>query len=322
MNGEFLRGEVYYLLYENPGVPYNNKAHRPVLIVSSNKGNETTPFVQILSMTTQPRYGFMFPQVEATGKTSWVKCNEIQSVSKDDLGKYLCTLSESEMEAIDRAMMVALGLNNSITEEENEEIERLKEEISELEDKLEDVAIQRDTWKRMYDKAIDKLAEKEMVKKKEPPVKKVEFVAEEQPEEPVEINTCTAEELRKIGCTPTMIHHIIEKRPYSSVEDLKRVPSITQIGYKLIESRICCVPPKKPKTVERVPKVKPAPAKVNINTASAKEIKAMTGASDFHCYTITGWRNKHGKFGSLEELLTVKNIPKNFLERYGDKLTV
>ena len=319
-----MRGEIYWLLYENPDIPINNKAHRPVLVVSSNRGNEAYSFVQILSMTTQPKYGVMFPQVEATGKTSWVKCNEIQSVSKDSLDRYMGTLTEFEMEAVEKAMKISLGLDDSITAEENEEIEKLNDRIAELEDELDELVIQRDTWKRMYGKAIDKLADKEIAKK-EPPVKKVEFVAEEQPEEPVEINTCTAEELRKIGCTPTMIHNIIEKRPYKRVEDLKTVPSVTQIGYKLIESRICCVPVEKPKNVERVPKVKPQKVetpKLNINTATAEELRAFTGCAWVAMYAITGHRKRNGKYKSLSELANIKRVPKNFLERFGDKLTV
>jgi competence ComEA-like helix-hairpin-helix protein len=323
VNGEFLRGEVYFLLYENRAMFNGSKAHRPVLIVSSNRGNEAMPFVQILSLTTTVKYGFLYPAVESTGKTSYVKCNEIQSVPKDDLDKYVCTLTESEMEAVDRAMLVSLGLNDSVTDGDGDEIEKLNDRIAELEDELDDIVIQRDTWKRMYDKAIDKLADKKM-EAPAPVVKKVEFVAEE-PQEPVEINTCTAEELRKIGCTPTMIHNIIEKRPYQRVEDLKAVPSVTQIGYKLIESRICCVPVEKPKNVERVPKVKPQKVetpKLNINTCTAKELSKLTGLSENLMYAITGYRKREGNYSSLEELADVPRLPSNFLERFADKLTV
>ena len=314
-----MRGEVYQLVYENPAMINSSKAHRPVLIVSSNKGNEVTPFVQILSLTSQPQWGFMRPEVKSTPKTSWVKANEIQSVPKGDLAAYVCTLTESEMEAVDRAMLVALGLNGSVFGEN----ETSEDRIAELENTIDDITIECDTWKRMYDRAIDKLADKREAKK-EPVEKKVEFVAEE-PQEPVEINTCTAEELRKIGCTPTMIHHIIEKRPYKRVEDLKTVPSITVIAYKLIESRICCVPVEKPKNVERVPKVKPAKvetSKLNINTASAKEIKEFTGIGLSIAYGITGYRGKNGNYKSVEELANVPRLPKNFLEKFRDKLTV
>ena len=323
MNGEFLRGEVYFLLYENASTP-GVCAHRPVVVISADWQNKVAPFLVVLGMTTTPKFGERFPRIESTGKSSWVKCSEPNSVPKEMVDKYMCTLTESEMASIDRGMMASLGLGDSVADETDEEIETLREEIADLEDKLDEVVIQRDTWKRMYGKAIDMLADKQE-SKKEPVVKKVEFVAEEQSEEPVEINTCTAEALRKIGCTPTMIHHIIEKRPYKRVEDLKTVPSITVIAYKLIESRICCVPVDKPKNVERVPKVKPQKVetpKVNINTATARELMDGVGLSTFYAYRITAHRNQNGKYESLESLLEAKKIPKDFLERYGDKLTV
>lgn len=311
------------MLYENASTP-GVCAHRPVVVVSADWQNKNAPFVMVVGMTTTPKYGERFPRIESTGRSSWVKCSEINSVPKDELDKYVCTLTDSEMESIERGMMASLELNDSITEEENDEIEKLNDRIAELEDELDELVIQRDTWKRMYGKAVDKLADKQMAKK-EPPVKKVEFVVEEQPEEPVEINTCTAEELRKIGCTPTMIHNIIEKRPYKRVEELKAVPSITQIGYKLIESRICCVPVEKPKNVERVPKVKPQKVetpKLNINTCTAKELVGLTGLHITTMCAITGHRKRNGEYKSVSELTNLERLPKNFLERFGDKLTV
>ena len=314
-----MRGEVYFLLYENPSTP-GVCAHRPVVVVSVDKQNEVAPFIVVLGMTTTPKFGERFPRIESTGKSSWVKCSEPNSVPKEQVDRYLCTLTESEMMSIERGMMVSFGLGGSVVAENDEEIETLKEEIADLEDKLDEVLIQRDTWKRMYGKAIDMLADKQESKKEAPAVPKVEFVAEERSEEPVEINTCTAEELREIGCTPTMIHYIIEKRPYKRVEDLKGVPGVTQIGYKLIEKRVCCVPVEKPKNVERVPKVKPA--KVNINTATAKEIMDGLGIGKFYAYLITAHRNKNGNYGSVEGLSSVKRLAKDFVERYGDKMTV
>lgn len=308
MNGEYLRGEVYYLLYENPAFP-TTRAHRPVVIVSSNKGNEVNPFVLVLGLSTKVRFGLVYPKVESTGRTSWIKANEIQSVQKDNLASYVCTLTESEMESVDKAMVIALGLSNLVMGEENDEIEKLNDRIAELEDALDDTEIERDVWKRMYGKAIDKIIDHPngiFSQTKAPVAPRVEFEVEEQPE-PVEINTCTGEELRKIGCTPTMIHWIIEKRPYKRVEDLKAVPSITQIGYKLIESRVCCVP------------VTP---KININTATAKEISEFLGFSENLSFAITGHRKRNGKFASVSELANVERLPKNFLERFGDKLTV
>lgn len=320
MNGEFLRGEVYYLVYNHPSMLSGNRAHRPVLIVSSNKGNEVTPFVQVLSLTTQVKHGFMYPPVESTGKTSYVKCNEIQSVPKDDLDKYVCTLTEAEMEAVDRAMMVALGLNNSTDNAENDEIATLKEEIASLEDELDETIIQRDIWKRMYGKAIDKIADKRI----EPPapVEVVAVAAEEvaEEEEPslVDLNTCTETALRKCGCNPTIAKNIIARRPYTKVCELKLVPQLTRMGYKLLEKQVCVneVPVK-----EEPPKVETV-EKVNINTATAKEIMDGLGVGKFYAYCITSHRNQNGNYGSVEELSDVKRLAKDFVERFGDKMTV
>jgi competence ComEA-like helix-hairpin-helix protein len=272
-------------------------------------------------MTTQVKYGFMYPQTESTGKTSYVKCNEIQSVPKDDLDKYVCTLTEAEMEAVDRAMMVALGLNNSTDNAENDEIAKLHEKIASLEDELDEIIIQRDIWKRMYGKAIDKIADKQS----EPPApapKPVEVVAEEvvvEEEEPslVDLNTCSESDLRKCGCSVTIAKDIIARRPYTKVCELKLVPQLTRMGYKLLEKQVCVneVPVKEePPKVEKV-------EKVNINTATAKELQEFLGICENFAWAITGYRKRKGKYDSVEELRNTR-LPKNFVEHYGDKLTV
>jgi competence ComEA-like helix-hairpin-helix protein len=242
----------------------------------------------------------------------------------------MTALSEEEMADIDRAIMIALGLHNVSDDEDesandesdNDEIEALREELASL--KHSGLA-----WKKLYEKALDEIASLRFeadLGKRIAVAPKVEepAIAEPKVEEPVEeesplvdLNTCSESDLRNCGCDPQLIRNIIARRPYKTVYDLRFVPGLKSVGYAILKAKVCVG---EPKQEERTPKVKPA--KVNINTATAKELMEGVGLSTFYAYRITAWRNQHGSYKSLESLLEAKKIPKDFLERYGDKLTV
>lgn len=62
--------------------------------------------------------------------------------------------------------------------------------------------------------------------------------------------------------------------------------------------------------------------KINLNTASAKEIMAALGVGATAAYSITGYRKKNGNFVALEEVMDVKYIPKNFLEKHSEYIEI
>jgi competence ComEA-like helix-hairpin-helix protein len=137
-----------------------------------------------------------------------------------------------------------------------------------------------------------------------------------------------------------MARKIVEGRPYKNLEDLKRVNGLKATQYKIMEPKLCCKPvePKQPEpkvefvkdvdpgcdeeSVVEEPVVEVAPVvtpvvKVNVNTASAKEISATLGVCLATGYSIVGWRKKNRPFEKLEDLLVVANIGPGSLQRWG-----
>lgn len=62
--------------------------------------------------------------------------------------------------------------------------------------------------------------------------------------------------------------------------------------------------------------------KINLNTASAKEIMTALGVGSNAAYGITSYRKNNGNFVDLEELRDVKYVPKNFLEKHGEYIEI
>lgn len=333
------RGDVWWMK-DGMSVGSEEGFHRPYLIVSSDKGNETAPTLLVVSLTSTLRRMSVNVPTRITGKENMIQCNQVFSFDKSRLVRYVGSLSEKEMEAVDEGLLSALGMRDrtfdtSQWDEEKrelvEEIESLKTQLAKQKDSETKDTVSKDMWKRLYEKALDELVSvrialdlSERTNKPEPKVENVVVEAPkvEEPEPKVEINTCTEEDLRRIGCNATISRYIATNRPYKSVDELKRIPQMTRFAYQILESKICCVPVIAPKKeIEKVEPKVTLVAKVNVNTATAKEMQAAglpKGLSEH----IRAYRNKHGAFGRVEDLLNVSRFGTVCLKKYGDRLEV
>ncbi|MNJ02408.1 ComE operon protein 1 [compost metagenome] len=63
-------------------------------------------------------------------------------------------------------------------------------------------------------------------------------------------------------------------------------------------------------------------ARLNLNTADAPTLQAtLIGIGKTKAEAIVAYREEHGAFASVDELLEIKGIGKALLERNRDKLT-
>lgn len=65
-----------------------------------------------------------------------------------------------------------------------------------------------------------------------------------------------------------------------------------------------------------------AAERININTASAEELEALTGIGPALASAIVEYRAEHGGFASVEELINVSGIGEAKLEAIRDYITV
>lgn len=62
--------------------------------------------------------------------------------------------------------------------------------------------------------------------------------------------------------------------------------------------------------------------KVNINTASAEELKTLSGIGDTRAESIIRYREEQGGFQSVEDLMNVEGIKEGVFEKIKDRITV
>ena len=337
MDGYFERGEVYWVRLD-AGVGAEKGYGRPGVIVSANFLNSSSDLVSVAFTTTKPCDHIEWDvRIDATDRTSWVQCNQVMSYDKSRLGSCLGKLNAAEMRAVDDALEMVFDLgyeDSAVIKGKDSEIAALNIQIDELhrektalelkiakrEDDTVSMKVEIEMWKRLYEKALDQVCGMKLTGDiamrteqppkpqpvKQPPVESTELL---------DINTASFYDLKKAGLSNNVIVNLINKRPYKSVEDLKNVPGLNACMYGIVSKKVCCVPVKESEPA-------PVSGKVNINTASAKELNEIAGITISTCYEITGYRKRNCPYKSVDDLLDVKRCGPIFLNRHRDKLEV
>lgn len=350
MSGIYQRGEVWWVCVDG-SVGCEIQTGRPAVIVSASKANEKRETVIVAFITSQGKPHPHNVGVYVEGEFRRVMCDTIRTVSKERLTRCICTLTEHEMIRVTGGLACAMCIPNTGKKEESP-----KEESPDV------LALraESDMWKGLYERAMAQLVElklnndlalrmasavkepvvEEQVEEADPELDEPVVEFEEIPEK-VDLNSCTSEDLKKCGCNATIAGLIIAGRPYTFVEDLRRIPGITNVAYRILECKVCVVPVEEPVAEPEEPEeevvaeaavVEPpvvveaeAPVEtelVNINTATAKELMTKLDLGQFYSYRITGHRNKNGDFVAIEELLEYQVISKPAFEQIKDRITV
>ena len=112
---EIRRGDVFYVRNEDIATkaPHEQGGIRPAVIIQNNVGNHYSPTVIVAYLTAKqkkpmPTHVHTF----TTPKPSIIMCEHIATISKERLLEYICSFSENEMDEIDSALAVSLGLQN------------------------------------------------------------------------------------------------------------------------------------------------------------------------------------------------------------------
>lgn len=365
------RGEIYSVRMDS-GYGSEQGVSRPALVISNDVGNNSSPTVVVAYMTTRDHnIGIHYGPTKATGRPSYIQCEQLATVDKRRLVYMMGTLSKAEMREVESKLDEALDMgyvdDTPLLEKEQEinalklQMEELKSEVLRLRTSLsakEDEILTRDVeiavHKRMYEKAVGIIAAMKAEPDLPKPPKYVQEIeqtkkVEETPKPPknpkppkpkeepklVDINTATFSQLRGVGLSNSLVLSVINDRPYKKVEDLKKVPGLSNTVYRIVEKKVCCIPVVEPPKVEETPKVEEPKVpeetpvvvveenvkKVNVNKVTTKELTDI-GLNKRSAQEIVTYRKKNGDYTKLEDLLVLKNFGNTCMKRYGHLLEV
>lgn len=166
------RGQIYYIESNHQEIGSEQRASRPAVIVSNDKNNENSTTVEVVYMTTQPKNDLpTHVFIRSSLRPSTVLCEQIYSVSTERLDTYIGELTDRELQELDIALSISLGLDwmQSKTSRggyQPEDLETMQQQLTETEAKLAAVTAElaemknQPNYKLLYDQLIEKLLDR------------------------------------------------------------------------------------------------------------------------------------------------------------------
>lgn len=109
------RGDIYWVHCPLDYVGSEQNKSRPGVVVSNDKNNQFSDNVEVCFLTTaDKKYLPTHVQTNITGVASTILCESVYTVSKTRLQSYVASLPRQTLEAVDRALVVSLGLDAAL----------------------------------------------------------------------------------------------------------------------------------------------------------------------------------------------------------------
>lgn len=104
------RGEVWWISFD-PSIGGEIRKKRPAVIISNNAANQFLNRVQVVPLTSS--VGKLYPSeayITLRGKKAKAMADQLTTVSKERLINQVGSVSKTELEGLERAIMIQLDL--------------------------------------------------------------------------------------------------------------------------------------------------------------------------------------------------------------------
>ena len=156
------RGQVYYIRRAYDTVGSEQWSGRPGIIVSNDSANSHSRTIEVVYLTTQPKADLpTHVTIRSLARESTALCEQISSVAAERLGDLLGTITDSEMQRLEAAMMDSLGIVPEYTEDLHEDITDLAEDRDRLTRELEAEKAKNTALQWAYEALVEKILRKE-----------------------------------------------------------------------------------------------------------------------------------------------------------------
>ena len=120
--GDIRRGDIFY--FDKSCVTgVEQQGGRPGVIVSNDACNNSSDFLLVCYLTTQPKTKLPTHVPVVCEQKSICLCEQIHTLSKEKMRKFCCTATPDEMKEIDKALMITLGIDlNKVSQDEYENV--------------------------------------------------------------------------------------------------------------------------------------------------------------------------------------------------------
>lgn len=128
---EILRGDIFYIEASTNFTRGSEQwTGRPAVIVSNDHNNKYSNTVEVVYLTTQPKKDLpTHTTIYGTSKRSTTLCEQISTIDKSRIGDFVGRVTGEEMEEINKALLISLGIEQVERPVENDESEAIEDEV-------------------------------------------------------------------------------------------------------------------------------------------------------------------------------------------------
>lgn len=155
MNLDYLRGNIWFANIPSTGA-YSSvqTGYRPVVLVSSYEGILTNDIVTVVPCTTKEKNIEINVKLDTRllDKPTWALTNQLVTLPKSSLNKHMGRLDEAAMHAVERGILISLGIAQATTsavqatqealasaKKDRQELENLLPQARDLMNKLNEI---------------------------------------------------------------------------------------------------------------------------------------------------------------------------------------
>ena len=117
INHQPKRGDIYWITPSpyTDGGEHTIRSNRPAIIVSADRINRLHYNYEVVFLTTKPKVDLpTYCTIRSAARPSTAICDQIQTVSCEQLREYVGTCTQEEMYTIDMCMLTSLGIEMDI----------------------------------------------------------------------------------------------------------------------------------------------------------------------------------------------------------------
>ena len=110
MYHEFYRGDIFWIS-EGRELGCEQIANRPGIIVSNDKNNQYSQTVEVVMLTRRPKNPLpTHVRINSAKYPSTALCEQITTVAKERLTRFIGSITDREQERIDEALRVSIAV--------------------------------------------------------------------------------------------------------------------------------------------------------------------------------------------------------------------
>lgn len=151
---DIYRGDIFYVHKGGRVTGSEQYPERPAVVVSNNIGNSNSSIVEVVFLTSQEKNPLPTHAKVLCNVPSIALCEQINTVSKERLGNFIRACSDKEMAAIDKAIMISLGIDAATKDNLENDKQAKVTNIDTYSIKLE---TERDLYKGLYEQLLHKM---------------------------------------------------------------------------------------------------------------------------------------------------------------------